>query len=220
MTTAFTTLPFPALLTRFAGKDPVPGGGSASALAGALAAALAQMVGGLTVGKKGYEGAADEAEALGLRAGALSARLVEAAEADAAAFDAVMRAMALPKESDADKAARKAAMQEAFQDATRAPLAVAKACLEAGQLALRLVAIGNRNATSDAAVGVLLAVTGAEGSLFNVAINLGSIQDAAFVAEHGAAAEACWAEAAALRERLWEAARDAGLECPHAGVPA
>lgn len=218
MTPTFTALPFPDLLTRFASKDPAPGGGSASALAGALAAALAGMVGGLTVGKAGYEAAAEEAEALTRQAEALGARLVAAAEADAAAFDAVMAAMALPKATDDEKAARKAAMQQAFQGATAAPLAAARACLEAGSLALRLVAIGNRNATSDAAVGVLLAVTGAEGSLFNVAINLGSIQDAGFAEGARAEAEGLWAEAARLREALWGTAAAAGLPSPRQGV--
>jgi formiminotetrahydrofolate cyclodeaminase len=220
VTTAFTTLPFPDLLARFASKDPVPGGGSASALAGALAAALAAMVGGLTVGKAGYEAAFEEAEALARQAGALSARLVAAAEADAAAFEAVMQAMALPKATDDEKATRRAAMQRAFQGATTAPLGVARACLDAGALALRLVAIGNRNATSDAAVGVLLAVTGAEGSLFNVAINLGSIQDAGFAGTARAEADGMWAEAARLREALWGTAAEAGLPSPRQGVPA
>ncbi|MEB3222599.1 MAG: cyclodeaminase/cyclohydrolase family protein, partial [Candidatus Sericytochromatia bacterium] len=169
-------------------------------------------------GKAGYEAAAEEAEALTRQAEALGARLVAAAEADAAAFDAVMAAMALPKATDDEKAARKAAMQQAFQGATAAPLAAARACLEAGSLALRLVAIGNRNATSDAAVGVLLAVTGAEGSLFNVAINLGSIQDAGFAEGARAEAEGLWAEAARLREALWGTAAAAGLPSPRQGV--
>ena len=217
MTTAgpsFLDLPFPALLGRFADTEPVPGGGSAAALAGALAASLGAMVGVLTAGKAGYEAVSDEAAALRTQAEGLQAALVRAAAEDAAAFEAVMAAMALPRASDEEKAARREAMQAALKGATGAPLAAAKRCIEAGELCVRLLAIGNKNASSDAAVGTLLAATGAEGALLNVAINLGSIKDEAYVARARGEADQVWAQAASLRERAWTGARGAGLDLP------
>lgn len=211
---SFLDLPLPALLGRFADKEPVPGGGSASAVAGALAASLGAMVAGLTAGKAGYEAVSDEAEGLVGQAEGLQARLLRAAVDDAAAFDAVMAAMALPKATDEEKAARREAMQAALKGAADAPIAAAKACVEAGTLCLRLLAVGNKNASSDAAVGALLAATGAEGALLNVAINLGSIKDEVYVASARDAANQLWSAAAGLRAQAWEGAKAAGLEIP------
>lgn len=202
------------LLERFGSSEPAPGGGSASALAGALAGALARMVAGLTVGKKHYEAVSDEAQGLGERARELADRLAAAVEEDAKSFDAVMAAMALPKETDDEKAARRAAMQDAFKGATMVPLATARASLEAGELALRLLAIGNKNASTDAGVAVLLAVAGGEGALFNVAINMGSIKDEAWLAERRAEIDPLWKALEKLRADLWPALKDAGVETP------
>jgi formiminotetrahydrofolate cyclodeaminase len=212
MTTTFTSLPAHELLERFASNDPTPGGGSASAFAGALAAALARMVAGLTVGKKGYEDVATEAGNLGADARRLQTTLDRAVAEDAQSFDRVMQAMGLPKATDEDKAARAAAMQEAFKGATLAPLDVAQACLETAKLGLRLLAIGNKNASSDAAVAVLLSCAGAEGALLNVAINLGSIKDQAWVEEHREQADALWEALEAARSDLWPQVRAHGLD--------
>lgn len=210
----FVDLPLPELLGRFADKEPVPGGGSAASVAGALAAALGAMVGGLTVGKKNYEAVSDEAAELKAKAETLQATLLGAATDDAAAFDRVMAAMALPKATDEEKAARSAAMQAAFKGASDAPLAAARACIEAGELCIRLLAIGNKNASSDAAVGALLAATGAESALLNVAINLGAIKDEAYVTTTRAAANDVWAAAASLRDQAWAGSKAAGLDIP------
>lgn len=215
MTTAtFSQLPTQALFARFADHSPTPGGGSASALAGALAGSLVQMVANLTVGKKNYEAVSDEAAALRARAEGLSNRLLAAVEEDAKSFEVVMAAMGLPKETDEEKAARRDAMQEAFKGATLVPLETARACLEAAQLAHRLLAIGNQNASTDAGVAVLLAVAGGEGSLFNAEINLGSIKDAAWVAERRGELAPIWRELESLRSELWPAMRQAGVDVP------
>lgn len=210
----YMTGSFESLLAQFASNEPAPGGGSASALAGALAASLAQMVARLTIGKKNYEAATPEAQALLTQAEGLAARLAASIEGDAMAFERVMQAMALPKETDEQKAVRRDAMQEAFKGATLAPLGVAQACLEAGKAAARLLAIGNQNASTDAGVAVLLAVAGGEGALFNVAINLGSIKDEAFVAARRAEVEPLWRELRGLRDALWPALGQAGVEVP------
>lgn len=214
MAEAFTTLPFPELLARFAAKEPVPGGGSASALAGSLAAALGEMVGALTLGKKGYESHQGEIETLRAEARVLSRRLLAAAEEDAEAYEAVMAAMALPKDTDEAKAARRDAMQAAFIGAAEPPLQVARTCLAVGRLGLRMLTIGNRNASSDAAVAILLALAGAEGSLLNVAINLGSIHDADTTASLQSEADGIWVGLAGLRRDMWTAAQQAGLAAP------
>jgi formiminotetrahydrofolate cyclodeaminase len=207
-------LPTHYLLAKFASGDPAPGGGSASALAGALAGSLAQMVCRLTIGKKNYEAAEPRATELLTRAEALSERLLASVEGDAASFERVMAAMGMPKATDDEKAARLAVMQEAFKGATIAPIGVAQACLEAGKLALELVAIGNQNASTDAGVAVLLAVAGGEGALFNAEINLGSIKDTTWVATRRAEVTPLWAELAELRSGLWPAMRTAGVDTP------
>jgi formiminotetrahydrofolate cyclodeaminase len=217
-TPTFLELPLSALLSRFASNEPTPGGGSASALAGALAASLAQMVSALTVGKKGYEEAESEARAAGAEAGRLGAALQAAIAEDAASFEQVMRAMGLPKASDDEKATRKEAMQSALKGATIAPMGVAQACLEVGGLALRLLSVGNRNASSDAAVAVLLACTGAEGALLNAAINLQSIKDEAWVEEQQETCDGVWESLEALRSDLWPQVRATGLEVPRANA--
>jgi formiminotetrahydrofolate cyclodeaminase len=211
---SYPQLPTQDLLAKFASGDPAPGGGSASALAGALAGSLAQMVCRLTIGKKNYEDVGPQASAILHRAEALSERLLAAVEGDAASFERVMAAMAQPKATDEEKAARTGAMQDAFKGATIAPIGVAQACLEAGKLALGLVVIGNQNASTDAGVAVLLAVAGGEGALFNAEINLGSIKDADWVAERRAEVAPLWAELAELRTGLWPAMRTAGVDTP------
>lgn len=210
----FIDLPLPELLGRFADKQPVPGGGSAASVAGALAASLGAMVGSLTEGKAGYEAVSAEACELRHQAETLQATLLGAATDDAAAFDGVMNAMALPKATDAEKAVRRDALQAALKGAAEAPLAAARACIETGELCLRLLAIGNKNASSDAAVGTLLAATGAECALLNVAINLASIKDEPYVARLRGEADQVWAAAAELRAQAWSGAKAAGLDVP------
>ena len=210
----YLDLPVSGLLAKFASGDPAPGGGSASAMAGALAGGLAQMVSRLTIGTKNYEAATPEVERLLAEAEALSTRLAEAIEGDAKSFEAVMAAMALPKETDEQKAARREAMQAGFKGATLAPVAVATACLEVGRLALRLLAIGNQNASTDAGVAVLLACAGGEGALFNAEINLGSIKDEPWVAAQRTAIAPVWSGLAQLRAELWPAMREAGVDTP------
>ncbi len=180
-----------AFVDEVSSESPAPGGGSVSALAGSLAAALAAMVANLTVGKKGYEGAWQSMSDLALRAQAVKARLALAVDADTDAFNAVMEAMKLPKKTAGEQAARDAAVLAGYKVAVGVPLETARACVEALKLAKEAVA-GNRNSSSDAGVAALLARAGTHGAALNVLINLGSIADAAYV-------ESMKKEAAALR---------------------
>ena len=161
-------------------SSPAPGGGSVAALAGSLGAALAAMVANLTVGKKGYESAWALTSALAERAQALKASLLAAVDDDTKAFDDVLAAMRLPKGTDAEKAARSDAIAAAYEKATSVPLATARLCLAALELAQQAAETGNKNSASDAGVGALLAKAGLEAALLNVRINLPSVREGAF----------------------------------------
>ncbi len=163
--------------------SPAPGGGSVAALCGALSGALTSMVGALTHGKKGYEDAFDEVEALGIEGQNLKDAFLHDVDRDADAFNRVMAAARLPKKTDEDKAACEEAMQSANKDATLVPLDVLKRAWEAAQAARRIVEKGNRNSVSDGGVAALTARAAAEGAYLNVLINLPGIKDEAFKAK-------------------------------------
>jgi methenyltetrahydrofolate cyclohydrolase len=171
-------------LTEFAdalGSDQAaPGGGSASALAGALGGALAVMVARLTLGRTKYAAHQDEMAVVEVRADLLKTKLLALVDADTSAYDQVTEAYRLPKDTDAQKAVRTAAVQAAFKTATEVPLSTAEACAEVLALAAQVAARGNRNAASDAAVAALLAHAGLRGAVRNVRINLGSLKDETF----------------------------------------
>lgn len=161
-----------------ASSTPAPGGGSAAAHAGALGAALAQMVAGLTIGKKKYAAVDAEMKELAIRAAALTNTLTALVKRDADAYTTVSTAYALPKDSDDDKAARDRAIQDALTHAADVPLETARACAEVAELALTAAERGNTNAVSDAGVAALLAEAGCKGACYNVRINAASITDA------------------------------------------
>ncbi len=162
---------------------PAPGGGSVAALCGALSGALSAMVGALTHGKKGYEEAFDEAEAVSVEGQRLKDEFLADVDRDTDAFTRVMAAARLPKKTDEDKATRQAAMEEANKQATLVPLDVLRRTWEASQLARRIAGKGNKNSVSDAGVAALTARTAAEGAYLNVAINLPGIEDKKFTAD-------------------------------------
>jgi len=166
------------LTERLASRAPVPGGGSASALAGALGAALVEMVCELTVGKPEYEDVDPVARQIGAAAGELRGSMLAAAEEDAAAYLDVVAARRLPRDSDEEREARKAAIGEASVTATEVPLRVARLAAEVLDLAASIAAIGNRNAVSDAGAAALLAAAAARGAALNVRINLPSLPEA------------------------------------------
>jgi len=161
-------------------NSPAPGGGSAAALAGSLGAALAAMVANLTVGKAGYESAWASSSSLAEQAQALKAALLRAVDDDTRAFDEVLAAMRAPKQTEEQKRAREAAIAAAYEKATSVPLATARLCLQALELAERAAVTGNRNSASDAGVGALLARAGLEAASLNVRINLPSVRQGKF----------------------------------------
>lgn len=170
-------------LAAVAAPTPTPGGGSVSALAGALSVALSRMVAGLGRGKKGYERVEPELAQLEARAKKTQARLEALVDEDAKAYDAVMAAMRMPKGTESEKATRVEAMQSAYQKATDVPLETMERCVEALELAEAAVKKGNRGAVTDAAVAILLAESAIRGASLNCSINLASIRDEAFRTE-------------------------------------
>ncbi|MBX3174897.1 MAG: glutamate formimidoyltransferase [Gemmatimonadaceae bacterium] len=162
-----------------ASSAPVPGGGSVVALTGSLAAALAQMVAGLTVGRKKYVAVEEQMKELGLRAAALVKRLRQLKDEDAAAYTLVSDAYKLPKESPEQVTARDAAIQAGLMKAAEVPLETARWCAEVAELAAICAEKGNTNAASDAGVAALLAEAAAKGAAYNVRINVVGMPDKA-----------------------------------------
>ena len=167
-------------LAAVASPTPTPGGGSVSALAGALSVALSRMVAGLARGKAGFEGVESELAQIETRGKAIQARLEALVDEDSRAYDTVIAAMRMPKSSDREKAARVDAMQAAYRKATEVPLETMERCVEALELAEAAAKKGNRSATTDAAVAILLAESAIRGASLNCAVNLASIRDETF----------------------------------------
>jgi methenyltetrahydrofolate cyclohydrolase len=167
-------------LDALASQAATPGGGGAAAIIGAMGAALVSMVCNLTIGKKKYaEVEADMKDVL-VKAEALRQRLTNMIEDDAKAFDAVMGAYGMPKETDADKEARDRAIQAALKLATDVPLACARAAREVIDLAETASGKGNLNVISDAGVGVLAAYAALRSAALNVWTNARMITDRTF----------------------------------------
>ena len=160
-----------------ASSTPTPGGGSVSAHVGALAAALAQMVAGLTVGRKKYAAVDAEMKQIGLDAADLGNQLSALVEADAQAYTAVSNAYKLPKEPDDAAVRRTEAITEALLGASRVPLDTARACARVAGLAAGVAVKGNTNAVSDAGVAALLAEAACRGAAYNVRINVAALED-------------------------------------------
>lgn len=160
------------LLDRLSSSAPIPGGGSAAALAGAMGAGLVAMVAALTVGRDEYADVETAVRDLGATAATVRDDLLDLAQRDSEAYQAVVRARHLPRETDDERAARKAALNDAMRLAAEVPLETARAAAHALELAARIAPIGNRNAVSDAGVAAQLTSAAVRGAILNVRINL------------------------------------------------
>lgn len=167
-------------LTALASSAPAPGGGGGAAMAGALAAALASMVCNLTIGKEKFAAQECEVKALLQEAEQVRQDLLALVEDDAAVFNSFMACYKLPKATDAEKAARTAAIRAAAKQAAEVPLAIARASYKVLQLAHRLVIIGNPGVITDGACCALLARAALRCAEYNVRINLGLTKDEAY----------------------------------------
>lgn len=168
-----------ALAELTASSAPAPGGGSISALAGALGAALTGMVAALSASER-YEAHRTELSEVSARAEALRRELLEAVERDTASFAAYMAALALPKATPEEKARRADAMEAGLRQAAQVPLAAAERMTEIFPLAETVIRLGNPNAVTDALVAAAMARSGVLGAVFNVRVNLAGIRDQDF----------------------------------------
>jgi methenyltetrahydrofolate cyclohydrolase len=176
-----TSLSVTDLLDTIASDAPAPGGGSVSALAASLGAALTSMVCRLTIGRKKYADVQEIMEKVLKQSETLRIQFNALVDEDTEAFNTVMAAYGLPKETEAQKGNRAAEIEKAMRTATLVPLRLMELCLEAMTLVQIIVEKGNQNSLSDAGVAALMLQAGCEGAALNVKINLGSLSDTNFI---------------------------------------
>ncbi|MCX6136362.1 MAG: cyclodeaminase/cyclohydrolase family protein [Ignavibacteriales bacterium] len=168
-------------LDELASNSPAPGGGSVAALAGALSAGLTSMVCRLTIGKKKYADVQDEMENILNESEQLRSRLTLLIDEDTVAFNEVMAAFSLPKDTPEQQQVRGDAIQSATKKASLVPLEVMRLSARAASLAKGVAEKGNKNSITDAGVACLAARAAYTGAMMNVLINLSSIKDQEFV---------------------------------------
>ncbi|MDR2487176.1 MAG: cyclodeaminase/cyclohydrolase family protein [Clostridiales Family XIII bacterium] len=163
-------------------RKPTPGGGGASALAGALGIALGGMVANLTIGKPNYANADDEMKKLKVSAYRVQKELLELIQKDADGFDPLAGAYRMPSGTDEEKAEKARVMEAALKDAAENPLAIMERCAEALELLEALALRGNRLAVSDAGCGAALCRAAMQSAWLNVAVNTVAMRDAEYAA--------------------------------------
>ena len=178
----FSKTPCNEFVEVLASKAPVPGGGGASALVGAVGTALGNMVGSLTVGKKKY--AEVEAEMLELKAKCdiLQTELLTLADRDAEVFEPLARAYGMPKETEEEKAEKARVMEAALKDACSVPMLIMEKCCDALEIMKEFADKGSKLAVSDAGVGAVMCKAALQGASLNVFINTKSMQDREYAA--------------------------------------
>lgn len=194
----FQSMPLDALLEATASKEPVPGGGGIAAMTAASAAALVEMVANLTLGKKGYEDVARLMESIKEKAQALRARYLAGIAEDAEAFDGVIRAVRLPK----DTPNRKDIVQQAFKEAAEIPFSLGMDIFVLVQLAEQTVRYGNKWVITDGAIAAMNARSAMRSAFYSVRVNLQSITDEAYVRNMTEAIQRIEREAAILEQRV------------------
>lgn len=177
-------------IEELASAAPTPGGGGASAYAGALASALASMVGNLTVGKKTYAAVESQVQVSLAQLDQLRQRLLTLIDEDARAFEPLAAVYRMPKATLADQAARNAALQQALIAASDVPLAIMQACADVIDQADFLARNGSRLAQSDAGAAAVLAKAAVVAASLNVYINVSSMADEQLAHEYRTRADA------------------------------
>lgn len=191
-----------------ASGKPAPGGGSVSACVGALGAALVAMVCNLTIGKEKYAGVETQVNVLVGHADDARVRLEKLLQDDTVAYNGVIAAYRLPKDTAAEQAARSQAVQDGLIIAANVPLDICRVALEVCRLSKTAAEIGNPNAVTDAGIGAILGEAAAQGAALNVEINLGSIKDETYVGAAAAEVGTILIEAAELRAEVLRITRE------------
>jgi glutamate formiminotransferase/formiminotetrahydrofolate cyclodeaminase len=168
-------------LSELASSSPAPGGGSVAALSGALGVSLSSMVCNLTIGKEKYKDVENEIKNVYKKSEKLRQQLTLLIDEDTTAFNDVMKAFKMPKNTEDEKTQRSKAIQKGYKKASEVPLKTARVCSEILDVAAVVAEKGNKNSITDAGVSALMALSGVESAIFNVKINLGSIKDEEFV---------------------------------------
>lgn len=183
---------------------PAPGGGSVAALAGALGGALATMVANLSVGKGEFDDRYEQLCSIAERGQVVKDALVRGVDADTNAFDKVLEAMRMPRDTPEQRTERAQAMQQGYRTATRVPLSTVRQCRDALVLCKEIVVMADPEMVSDAGTGALLAHAGAQAAAYNVRINLRHIKDEAFGEEMREQIESLLGECAELAQAVAE----------------
>jgi formiminotetrahydrofolate cyclodeaminase len=196
--------PIRHFLDKLASKSPEPGGGSVAALTGSLGAGLVSMVCSLTLGKEKYKDVQPQVEALIKESEKLRIEMQDLIQKDTEVYGGLSEVYKMPKNTDAEKAARTAKMQEALKKACQVPFEIGLKSLEVARLAQRAAEIGNVAAVSDAGVAVLLAQACAQSAALNVKINVNSIKDDVYNKETWSKMETVLKQVAALEKTVME----------------
>lgn len=191
-------------LAETASNTPVPGGGSISALNGAIATALTEMVANLTIGKKKYAEHDGQMRTIAVEVATIRTRLIEYIDKDSEAYNRVFSAFKLPKETDEEIEIRSKEIQDATKLAALIPMQVAKEMGDVMEAIIYVAHNGNQNAVTDACVAMMAARTCVLGALLNVRINLSSIKDESFVARMKKEADELETEAIRVETKLLE----------------
>jgi formiminotetrahydrofolate cyclodeaminase len=186
-----------------ASKEPVPGGGGASALVGAIGMALGNMVGSLTVGKKKYAGVQDEILALKAKASAIQADLIALMQKDAEAFEPLSKAYGMPSGTEDEKTRKDSVMAEALKKCCEAPLEIMKMCCEAIELHGEFAAKGTAIAISDVGCGVICCKAALQAASLNVFINTKSMTDRALAEENNGLAKDMLTAYSSLADKIF-----------------
>jgi formiminotetrahydrofolate cyclodeaminase len=203
MSEAYSQKTVAQFLDELASSAPAPGGGSGAAVAGALGAALASMVCNLTVGKPKYADVQEDIQNLLAQTETLRSRLTHLIEEDIAVYYKLSAGYKMPRDTDEQKAARTAAIQNTLRDATAVPMRIAEACVGVLELCTPIAEKGNVGAVSDAGVAALLAEAALRSAALNVLINLAAIKDSDFVARERAALDDLLDGKAELKEQIY-----------------
>jgi formiminotetrahydrofolate cyclodeaminase len=210
----FNGLTVGEFLDRLASAEPVPGGGAASAVAGALGAALVSMVAGLSMGRPKYEPYEETLIVADAASKALVKELMEIADRDAEAYAGYSAALKLPRDAEAQVEARRAAIRQAARAASDAPWLCVQACQRLAEAAESLAGRSNVNASSDVLVAALLAEAAARGAAENVRINLAATGDEEYSLQMSQRLDETLHNISALASRTREEVLSGGLREP------
>lgn len=191
-------------LEALASKAPVPGGGGAAALGGAIGMALSNMVGNLTVGKKKYVEVEEEVKELLVKGNKLIAELKALVDEDAAVFEPLSKAYGLPKDTPEQIAYKEAILEKCSKDACEGPMEIMRKCYEGIKIHERMGQIGTNLAISDVGCGVVFLKSALISGMLNVVINLNTIKDQAYVSKNRAEMEQLLADGSRIADATFE----------------